>query len=67
MTLHPRPDLWDMRAALRDPHRCPKHPDRESREFRIREPGRRSKRRYLCIECAAVLVRWHRATLEAVK
>lgn len=66
MTIH-HPDLWDMRKALRDPHRCAKHPDRESHEFYIAQPGRKTKRGYLCIECCAVLTQWHGAALTGVK
>lgn len=56
-----------LRAELRakqKPHHCPKHPDAPSRLFDIYEPGRKVKARFLCIECASVLVHVHHATLK---
>lgn len=49
--------------AQQKPKRCPKHPDAPSRYFVIFEPGRKPKSRWLCIECASVLVHIHGATL----
>jgi hypothetical protein len=65
-----KPDFWDRRAAYRRrvyPKGCPKHPRRPSQQFLIQEPGRKPKRRYLCVECAYILTAWHGATLEGVK
>lgn len=60
-------DLHNLRRRAQQPKRCPKHPTAPSRLFIINEPGRRQKSRWLCIECAGVLVDWHGATLKGVK
>lgn len=53
--------------ARQPERRCWKHPEAPSRLFMVAQPGRKTKRLWLCVECAAVLVDWHGATLKGVK
>ena len=65
-----RANVAALRRSLRSPgpkpQPCGPHPSREARRFRIAEPGRKPKVRWLCIECAAVLVDHHGVTLTGV-
>jgi hypothetical protein len=60
-------DLRRARRLAQPKHRCKKHPTAPSRLFMVAQPERKTKALWLCVECAAVLVEWHGATLTGAK